>query len=243
MRRNDEASKWLALELVKVGEGRVVVTLEAGQHHCNGHGMCHGGIIFSLADSAFAFACNSRDRRTVAQHNLMSYIAPACKGDTFWPLHLTFAPTEAAGMGAAGAFLIALLRGSLNFRGVAEVLIEAAQTTAVLFAVLIGAWVFSNFVNIAGLPEALNAAVANTGLAPMAVIFLILIIYVALGCGFESLSMLLLTVPRRVDGDDFHRSNAFLVRGPVALRPSGPGSFVGPVPAKLDVKSDDLVCC
>ena len=113
----------------------------------------------------------------------------------FWPLNLTFAPTEAAGMGAAGAFLIALSRRSLDFWGVAEVLIEAAQTTAALFAVLIGAWVFSNFVNIAGLPGALNAAVTNTGLAPMAVLFLILIIYVALGCVFESLSMLLLTVP------------------------------------------------
>lgn len=113
----------------------------------------------------------------------------------FWPLNLTFSPTEAAGMGAAGAFLIALSRRSLDFRGVAEVLVEAAQTTAALFAVLIGAWVFSNFVNIAGLPGALNAAVTNTGLAPMSVLFLILIIYVALGCVFESLSMLLLTVP------------------------------------------------
>ena len=113
----------------------------------------------------------------------------------FWPLNLTFAPTEAAGMGAAGAFLISLLRGSLDFRGVGEVLVEAAQTTAALFAVLIGAWVFSNFVNIAGLPEALNSAVTIAGLAPMAVIFLILIIYLVLGCVFESLSMLLLTVP------------------------------------------------
>lgn len=113
----------------------------------------------------------------------------------FWPLNLTFSPTEAAGMGAAGAFLIALSRGSLNLRGTVQVLVEAAQTTAALFAVLIGAWVFSNFVNLAGLPEALQDVVTGAGLAPMAVMAMILLIYVALGCVFESLSMLLLTVP------------------------------------------------
>ena len=81
MWQNDRASKWLGLELVEVGEGRAVMTLEVKPHHCNGHGTCHGGVTFSLADSAFAFACNSRNRRTVAQHNLVSYIAPAREGD------------------------------------------------------------------------------------------------------------------------------------------------------------------
>ncbi len=113
----------------------------------------------------------------------------------FWPLHLTFSPTEAAGMGAAGAFLIALSRKTLTFSGVMQVLIETAQTTASLFTVLIGAWVFSNFVNLAGLPEGLRAAVNSAGLEPMMVILMILAIYVVLGCVFESLSMLLLTVP------------------------------------------------
>jgi tripartite ATP-independent transporter DctM subunit len=112
-----------------------------------------------------------------------------------WPIHLTFSPTEAAGMGAAGAFLIALFRGSLSFRATMQVLTEAATTTAALFTVLIGAWIFSNFVNLAGLPEALRAAVTGAGISPMWVIVMILLIYVALGCVFESLSMLLLTVP------------------------------------------------
>ncbi len=112
-----------------------------------------------------------------------------------WPLNLTFSPTEAAGMGAAGAFLIALFRGTLNLGGTVQVLVEATQTTAALFAVLIGAWVFSNFVNLAGLPEALQDMVTGAGLAPMAVMAMILLVYVALGCVFESLSMLLLTVP------------------------------------------------
>lgn len=112
-----------------------------------------------------------------------------------WPLNLTFSPTEAAGMGAAGAFLIALSRGRLNIAETMQVLIETVQTTAALFAVLIGAWVFSNFVNIAGLPEALRTMVSSAGLAPMAVMLMILVVYIILGCVFESLSMLLLTVP------------------------------------------------
>ncbi|PRX37317.1 TRAP transporter, DctM subunit [Meinhardsimonia xiamenensis] len=112
-----------------------------------------------------------------------------------WPINLTFSPTEAAGMGAAGAFLIALSRGSLDFRTIVQVLIETAQTTAALFAVLIGAWAFSNFVNLAGLPEGLKAMVTSAGLSPMTVMLMILLIYVILGCVFESLSMLLLTVP------------------------------------------------
>jgi len=112
-----------------------------------------------------------------------------------WPLNLTFSPTEAAGMGAAGAFLIALSRGKLNLSKTMQVLIETVQTAAALFAVLIGAWVFSNFVNIAGLPEALRALVSSAGLAPMVVMLMILGVYIVLGCVFESLSMLLLTVP------------------------------------------------
>jgi tripartite ATP-independent transporter DctM subunit len=113
----------------------------------------------------------------------------------FWPLNLTFSPTEAAGMGAAGAFLIALSRRTLTFQSTVQVLVETAQTTAGLFAVLIGAWIFSNFVNLAGLPEQLLAAVSTAGLSPMSVMLMILVIYIALGCVFESLSMLLLTVP------------------------------------------------
>jgi tripartite ATP-independent transporter DctM subunit len=112
-----------------------------------------------------------------------------------WPINLTFSPTEAAGMGAAGAFLIALSRGKLSFGAVTEVLTEAAKTTAALFTVLIGAWVFSNFVNLAGLPEALINFVSAYDLSPMMVMVMILLIYIVLGCVFESLSMLLLTVP------------------------------------------------
>lgn len=113
----------------------------------------------------------------------------------FWPLHLAFSPTEAAGMGAMGAFLIALARGGLKWRDLKETLRETTLTTASLFAVLIGAWVFSNFVNLAGLPEGLLGLVTSLDLGPWVVMALIMVIYLALGCIFESMSMLLLTVP------------------------------------------------
>ncbi|OKH86308.1 TRAP transporter large permease [Thalassospira sp. TSL5-1] len=113
----------------------------------------------------------------------------------FYPLNLTFSPTEAAGMGAAGAFLIALARRQLNLRSITETLTETAVTSAGLFAVLIGAWMFSNFVNLAGLPEALRTFVLDIGVTPPIVMIVIILIYIVLGCVFESLSMLLLTVP------------------------------------------------
>lgn len=113
----------------------------------------------------------------------------------FWPLHLTFSPTEAAGMGATGAFLIALFRRALTFKDTFAVLKETASTTAALFSVLIGAWIFSNFINIAGLPETLLSVVTGYDVAPWVIMLMILLIYIALGCVFESLSMLLLTVP------------------------------------------------
>ncbi|MEM8797842.1 MAG: TRAP transporter large permease, partial [Pseudomonadota bacterium] len=112
-----------------------------------------------------------------------------------WPIYLTFSPTEAAGMGAMGAFLIALSRGGLTIKSTYSTLIETAYTTAGLFAVLIGAWIFSNFINIAGLPEALLGFVNQAGFSPFTVMLMILAVYVVLGCVFESLSMLLLTVP------------------------------------------------
>jgi len=106
-----------------------------------------------------------------------------------------FTPTEAAGIGAAGAFLIALSRHSLNIRIIFDILAETAHTTASLFIVVIGALIFSNFINRAGFPDELLALISGYNLSPMTVIFLILGIYIILGCVFESLSMLLLTIP------------------------------------------------
>ena len=58
----DPASTWLGMELGEMDEGRATLTLTVAPHHLNGHGICHGGVIFALADSAFAFACNSRNQ-------------------------------------------------------------------------------------------------------------------------------------------------------------------------------------
>ncbi|MGD9863790.1 MAG: TRAP transporter large permease [Pseudodonghicola sp.] len=113
----------------------------------------------------------------------------------FWPIYITFSPTEAAGVGATGAFLISLFRGQMKLRDIASALSEAVTTTASLFAVLIGAWIFSNYVNMAGLPTQLQTLVLSWGTSPFLVMAMIILIYVLLGCVFESMSMLLLTVP------------------------------------------------
>ena len=76
-----------------------------------------------------------------------------------------------------------------------QVLRETAITTGKLFFILFGALIFSNFVNRAGLPAGLIGIVNAFDLSPLGVIFIILLIYVLLGCVFESLSMILLTVP------------------------------------------------
>ncbi|MEM9580716.1 MAG: hydroxyphenylacetyl-CoA thioesterase PaaI [Pseudomonadota bacterium] len=78
---SDRASPWAGMSAPDVDEGRAQMALQVQEHHCNGHGICHGGVIFMLADSAFAFACNSRNQATVAQHNTISFIAPGRLGD------------------------------------------------------------------------------------------------------------------------------------------------------------------
>lgn len=106
-----------------------------------------------------------------------------------------FTPTEAAGVGAGGAFLITVLRKKVNLRTLFETLADTARTSATLFTVVIGALIFSDFVNRAGLPQMLLDFVSQMDVAPLVVIFAILGIYIVLGLVFESLSMLLLTVP------------------------------------------------
>lgn len=78
----DRASAWVGMNLAHVDEGTATLTLTIVADHCNGHGIGHGGVTFMLADSAFAFACNSRNISTVAQHNTISFLAPVRLGDT-----------------------------------------------------------------------------------------------------------------------------------------------------------------
>jgi tripartite ATP-independent transporter DctM subunit len=106
-----------------------------------------------------------------------------------------FTATEAAGIGATGAFLLALLRGRLDLPILYEVLVETARMTAMLFLILFGALLFSNFVNIAGMPGDLRGWILGIGAHPTMVILVILVVYLLLGAVLESISMMLLTVP------------------------------------------------
>lgn len=96
---NDNASKWVGMELASVSEGNAEITLTVETHHANGLGKCHGGVIFALADSAFAFACNSRNQATVAQHNAITYLAPGNIGD-----RLTASANEVSLTGRSGIY-------------------------------------------------------------------------------------------------------------------------------------------
>ena len=106
-----------------------------------------------------------------------------------------FTATEAAGIGAAGAFFFALARRTLTVSAMIAVLAETGRTTAMMFMVLIGALVFSNFIDVAGMPEALSHAITGSGLSPAYVILLIVAVYLVLGCVLDTVAMILLTVP------------------------------------------------
>jgi len=106
-----------------------------------------------------------------------------------------FTPTEAAGIGASGAFLFTLMRGKLTWQNLLEILTQSVRTTAMIFSVLIGALMFSNFINIADLPTILTDWVRQAGFSPFMVLMFVIAVYLVLGCILESLSMILLTVP------------------------------------------------
>jgi tripartite ATP-independent transporter DctM subunit len=106
-----------------------------------------------------------------------------------------FTPTEAAGVGAATAFLIALFSGGLTFEKLFQAGLNCARTTAMIFAIIIGAEVFSNFISYAGVPDALLEFVQTLDVNAYVVILVLVLIYVILGAVLESLSMILLTVP------------------------------------------------
>lgn len=106
-----------------------------------------------------------------------------------------FTPIEAAGMGAAAALIIAFAVGGLSLGALWTAFVDSATASAMIFAIIIGAEIFGNFVTFAGLPDALSDLVTNLGLSPWAVLLTIVVIYLILGCFLESLSMILLTVP------------------------------------------------
>lgn len=77
----DNASRALGMAITDIGPGRATLTMTIRADMTNGHGMCHGGYIFTLADSAFAFACNSYNQNAVAQHCSVTFIRPGRLGD------------------------------------------------------------------------------------------------------------------------------------------------------------------
>ena len=77
----DAASRALGMRLEHVGPGTARLALAVEARHANGLGTCHGGILFALADTAFAFACNARGARAVAQRCSIDFVAPARVGD------------------------------------------------------------------------------------------------------------------------------------------------------------------
>ena len=80
----DPASQALGMALAAIGPGHARMTMTVRADMLNGHGTCHGGYIFMLADSAFAFACNSRNQNTVGAGCTIDYLAPARLGDVLF---------------------------------------------------------------------------------------------------------------------------------------------------------------
>ena len=106
-----------------------------------------------------------------------------------------FTATEGAGVGAAGAFLFAFFRRTLSWKLLFEILLESARTTAMLFAILIGAMVFTSFINFTSMPVDLRNFIQQFSPHPIMVVVVMMAIYVLLGTVMEELSMVLLTIP------------------------------------------------
>jgi len=95
----DPASRKLGMHIGKVAPGRAEVTMEVRADMLNGHAICHGGFIFTLADSAFAYACNSYNLSTVASGCAIDFVAPAREGDV-----LTARAAERSVAGRTGVY-------------------------------------------------------------------------------------------------------------------------------------------
>ena len=95
----DTASATLGMRIDAVTAGSATLSMPVREEMLNGHGICHGGFIFTLADSAFAFACNSYNQLVVAQQNQITYVAPGQKGET-----LTAVATETSHSGRSGVY-------------------------------------------------------------------------------------------------------------------------------------------
>jgi len=106
-----------------------------------------------------------------------------------------FSPTEAAAIGAFGAFLLATITGQMSLAKFWKCVRQSVQTTAMLFFIMIGAFLFSYFVVQTQLPVTLVALVREAGLSPLNVMIVLIVIYIVLGCFLDAIGMILVTVP------------------------------------------------
>ena len=106
-----------------------------------------------------------------------------------------FTATEAAGMGAAGAFIIGVLRQKLSRADFWHCLIESLRTSAAVFTILIGALIFGYFLTITQTPQKLTEFLTGLGLGPYGVLVVIMVMYLALGCIMDAMAMIILTIP------------------------------------------------
>lgn len=95
----DSASPGLGMTINSVAPGRAVMSMKIRPDMLNGHRICHGGFIFTLADSAFAFACNSYNQLTVAQQNQITFVSPGQADET-----LTATAVEVSKTGRSGVY-------------------------------------------------------------------------------------------------------------------------------------------
>jgi len=106
-----------------------------------------------------------------------------------------FSPTEAAALAAFAAILIAMLTGAMGWRGLWEALLESAYTTASVFFIVVGAFIFSRFIVLTQIPNELAAWVKAAGLAPAWVLLAVMLLYFLLGTFLDEVSTILITVP------------------------------------------------
>jgi C4-dicarboxylate transporter, DctM subunit len=106
-----------------------------------------------------------------------------------------FTATQAAGMGAVGAFFIGLARGRLSGADILRSLLDATRTAAAVFTILIGDILFGYFLTVTQTPQKITAFLTGLGLGPYGILTLIMLMYLVLGCLMDALAMIILTVP------------------------------------------------
>jgi len=106
-----------------------------------------------------------------------------------------FTPTEGAAVGAIAMVAVTVLQGSLGWTGLRESLIQTAETSAMIFMIILGSEIFESFLGLSQMPTLAAGMVSDLGLPPFAVIALLMLVYILLGAVMDELAMILLTLP------------------------------------------------